>query len=615
MRDYYHACKMTLLVATLLLTAAPVWLDAQSNWQHLAEPFGGNVLTIVEDGETIIVAAETHGVHYSSDDGQSWQEYGEDLVGVLPIGVTTGGAVVAIANEEAAVARLTNNGDSVVLSNTGITGVVLWGAVAPEGLVFVLTDDGLFRSQDGAESWQKMPFDFGEISELAALAVDGNRLVIAVAQRAFYSEDRGETILEVTDRVSQGSLSAAFTENGDIMLGTTNGLYRSSDSGATFDHFAINAEIPLFLGEIAEAPTGEFYVPTFHGNFYRVSADGRTTTRLAIPPSLTLAARFLSTGTLLLADVGKGVWRSTDTETYVQTGLPNAGVTDRLQIGPEGELIVPLLHGVARSTDDGMSWEYLYADMPLPGETEELLRVRALSDGRVVAIGESGTLVIWDEKGEASVRSGIFSGTIFDLIELESGTLLAVGLGGTWRSPNGGGAWTKGEMIGLTIAQMDDGTIFIGGAGLAVSTDDGETFTPVAAPREFVSQLFNTPDDRLYMVAVEDDVPYHYLSDENGENWTSVPLPCAGAFYYAVSTAGGAHGIALLTDCGVHPWMPESDSWRERHTPLPSDEIGFSTVLFTDRWFFAGGTDGLWRRNVSTVSVEMESFFRALNLR
>ncbi len=615
MSQYLRFCARALVLSTsILFFIATSRLDAQTNWEHLAEPFGGNALTILEDGKTIVVATEFAGVQSSDDDGVTWGEYGEGLVGVIPVGLTSDGAILAIANDEAAVARIYSNGDSLVISNTGVTGEVLWGTTGEKSLALLLTSDGLFRSDDDARNWRKMPFDFGEISELAALAVDGDRLLLAVSQRAFYSDDLGETIVEVSDRVGQGSLSAAFTRNGDIMLGTTNGLYRSSDSATTFEHFAINAEIPLFLGEIAEAPTGEFYVPTFNGNFYRVSTDGRTTTRLDIPPSLTLTARFLSSGTLLLADVGKGMWRSTDLENFVQTGHPHARITDRLQSGPNGELIAPLLHGVGRSRDDGATWEYLYADMPLPGETEKLERVRALSDGRVMAIGEYGTLVIWSAEGIASARSGIFQSTIYDLLELRSGALLAVGLEGSYRSENGGGAWTQLPLVALTAVEREDGTVVAGGAGFSLSNDDGKTFTPQAAPTEFVAQLFNTPDGRLYMVGIENDLPFHYLSDANGENWTSVTLPCAGAFYYAVTEAGGAHGIALITDCGVHPWLAESGSWRARHTPLPTDEIGFSTMLFTDRWLFAGGVDGLWRRDIATVSVEIERFFRDLNL-
>ena len=223
--------------------------------------------------------------------------------------------------------------------------------------------------------------------------------------------------------------------NGFVLAATATGVYRSTDSGATWTLIGFS---PSSYGSSPSSvainqSTGEAFVGLSN-------ASGP----LGVPGSF--------------GGGGSGVYRSTDsgaTWTYWTVGNPGAFGLD---ITPAGSVIAASSGptggngGLFISADDGASW--VYGDCCYP-------------------------------RSFANTSSGIFAGNTFQ------GTLAAPG--GVFRSADGGATWTQVGLSGVPVYSMAataDGEVFAGSAGAGIfASTDGTTWTEVAGFANPVTSL------------------------------------------------------------------------------------------------------------------------------
>ena len=611
---FLHDIRRTLL--SLVLVFMPLSLSAQTEWTHLEEPFSGNVYKIVEIDGGVIVGSEQRGIQFSDDDGMTWRTYGENQIPVIPIGAidggVSGGVVIGIFGEEGGIVRITSNGDSLRLAARGVEGKVLWGSVAPNDSIYVLTNDAMYRSGNGGMTWTRLSQVFDGDEDIVSISFDGDRVLVVYTGKTWYSEDMGETFVELTETLGLGALSSAFNRAGEMMIGTTGGIYRSVDSGASFEFFALASELPLFLGTIIETPSGEYVVPTIGANLYRISADGTTESRLTIPARLMFSSILMESGTILIADFGSGVWRSTDEGTrFAHTGLPFASVPLKLWRSSGGDLLSLQPTNVASSSDGGETWNYRFAALAGASDSpyESLVSLLPLANGEVLGFGFEGSVVRWTPDGKREQNEDQLRTPIITTLQSASGTILAGNIATTFRSTDNGENWSNVTRGVATMAEAGDRSIWSVNGDLAVSRDDGMSFTPISTPLDSVTGIYDGPEGSLYLAGIEGGRFAHRVSTDNGGVWDEVILPCQGALVYRVVEMGGSHGLGLISDCGVHLWNHSTSRWTSRHVPLPSDEFGFQSLLLTDDHLFAGGAGGIYRtaNNFASLSVPIVS--------
>ena len=227
------------------------------------------VATILNDNrdpKTVYVGVvndkEWGGVFVSQDGGQHWQQKSAGLGGrdVFSLKQTTVGALVAGTNR--GIFLLERNASEWRAINTVLTEKTTYRKVlkgkkrvsvaakssvastlearvndveiAPKRWV-AATTAGLFVSTNDGKSWTGGPVQSN--TEFLAAQIDGDRLIAATRNNVLVSSDNGA-------HWNQGTLSShvtiirgmAIAQNGDILVASREGAFRSSDAGKNWEH-------------------------------------------------------------------------------------------------------------------------------------------------------------------------------------------------------------------------------------------------------------------------------------------------------------------------------------------------------------------------------------------
>lgn len=237
------------------------------------------------------------------------------------------------------------------------------------------------------------------------------------------------------------------------------------------------------------------------------SNDGRTWTPTPAPIAGTLCAvAFAGPLEGWAAGHGAVILRTTDggiTWTPQFTGPdPEAPFLDLLALGQGHVLAVGAFGVFFESRDNGATWtQRAVLDVDL-----HLNRIVRTDDGRIYLAGESGTLLRSDDDGATwrSLETGD-DGSLYGVLALRSGTLLAYGLRGrVYRSTDDGASWNLIRTPGTGLLQTGvespvSGAIILAGQARTwwVSRDDGRTFRAATATTPAVAELLVSPTGEL----------------------------------------------------------------------------------------------------------------------
>ncbi len=287
--------------------------DAGATWDSVESLVGRSISAIAfsQDGG-IIAAATNEGVAISEDSGETWLTTGEELGFVLSLAFVPDGAGetivaglvrrgIARSQDDGATWEIADEGlsaiptlalalspafddDQTIFSaglDDGITvsrdGGATWESALPEGgdssaygiaisphyaqdrTVFAALGSGLFRSRDGAESWEQigtdtLPEAVGAV--VAGPAISGKpTLVLAVTLggKLFATEDNGDSWRQLGNDFGGGAVvalavSPGYAKDDTLFVGTRqlypdgSGnslliLWRSTDRGSQWHHW------------------------------------------------------------------------------------------------------------------------------------------------------------------------------------------------------------------------------------------------------------------------------------------------------------------------------------------------------------------------------------------
>jgi photosystem II stability/assembly factor-like uncharacterized protein len=448
-----------------------------SDWERLYARPGGTVAgfaTLSDDaGGTVVCAATSAGVFTSGDAGRTW---------------------------------IRSSGGETIPFNEAI-------CVSRDGTAYVGGRNGLYRSDDGASSWQRILVG----ARVLSLGVHGDLLLVGTEQDGVLrSEDRGRTFAGANAglidlSVVAMALSPEFERDGTAFLASTSGLYRTRNGGKSWRPLDVDAAVQclcvspaLTQGGLVLAGTesegllrsddaGAHWEPfpellatsitaIAHSNGsakiaaatelgIAISECGSTSWRMTaadIGPVLALEFATAESGEVLLAGLHRnGVARAV--EPFDRWICSNEGLQARLLLalapspsfdadqrvfaaGPDD--------GVMVSTDAGRTWT-----AHLTGREDPRVFSIAAHDRSLFAATEAGVLrsrdagATWSvvlEHGAASAVIAPARGRL--IVALEHGRLLASDDDGeTWR---GIGADFDAEIV--SVACTSDGTLFVG---------------------------------------------------------------------------------------------------------------------------------------------------------
>jgi photosystem II stability/assembly factor-like uncharacterized protein len=575
-------------VSCLLALSCNSMMAQPGFWQPTSGPKEGVIHVVREAAGMLYATTATHpvagsGVYRSSDDGVSWHQ----LTNGLPAAIVDQYCMASIrdsilllgvcANDFggplSGMFRSTDRGDSWVrvdsnLSSNGFVhltadtvgfayGSVYGGplfrsgddgrswqslgrphnsliksiAAAPNGILYLLKEDGILRSTDHGTTWDSLAFPypgpgFGYAEDILAATSD---TVLASSTYGIYrSIDRGETWEQV---YTQWATCLAQGVGRVFFAGTANtGPLYSRDGGTTWTRLDTGLPFPCVTA-ICARKNGSVLIAA-GTNSYKLSnsiftivpggREWRHLAELGAPNKSVNCLAVLRHGAFLFAGAGS-LYKSSDAGTL---WLPTAASSTNLISSRFDNSVYTVS---ARSTDDGVTWlntgvSGAYAIRPngavvcfsagnytTPfvfsstngGETWDRRSVNGYTEPRTICFAES-------PKGH------FFTGTFAHV----------------FRSTDNGENWTR-HWSGLTsptvtaIGFDSAGYGFAGtyGGGVFRTSDDGETWSKVSYGRLdtlCVSSIMGASDGTLF-VGTGDNVnsKYNgiYRSSDHGDTW------------------------------------------------------------------------------------------------
>ncbi|MFN8505609.1 WD40/YVTN/BNR-like repeat-containing protein [Kouleothrix sp.] len=398
--------------------------------------------------------------------------------------------------------RSDDGGESWAASNTGLD--------FPNPDVLLLLGDGrravvgtngggMYRTEDAGASWQHVVLPEGTlfINRLVG-AADGSKLFARTSAGLYRSDDAGRAwrLVEGSPDSKRNTIMAITADGRQLFSGDDLGLYRSDDDGLTWRALGQDQGIQL-VGRLALADNGQqMVVDTQAGLFY--SADGGQSWRRIKPD-------------------------------------PDESITQVVALTPDGRhIFVANYNRVYRSDDGGQSWQA----GALPKSAVGINQLRPDRDGRrVFAITYADGLYRSDDGGATWQRSRRTPASLpINTLALAAGArrMFATTYGGVYRSDDGGQSWLLAagptvDGFGQPIysyslsAAADGAQLFSIATGRVYRSDDaGVRWQLVNQPSQDgrLATVMVTPDRRR--VFASDEQSKVYRSDNAGTSWQPI---------------------------------------------------------------------------------------------
>ena len=566
-------------------------INSGESWQQLTD---GNVSGAAIIGDTIYIERVDRGVLFSNDNGKSWTPFHTGLPDLAPIERLT-----LFANRTTLFAQtrgiIVTSADPVRKSQIGL----LFG-MAPRRHVFL--------RKAGEKSWTKLTIkdtrkENTVESDITKFIVSGEIVYAVTASGGlFRSTDMGNSWQRITPKAMQDSnFELTAVGNAVFCIHLVDGrVFQSTDAGDSWRMFNTNLINQRILS-IAAVSDNTLYVGTQNGVF-RSTDGGGSWTKSTTGITDTDSGELVSFGKALWTVTGDGIVKSVD----------------------GGDSWVPVNDGLIANDWAGVAGSkglLLWAGAKLAVSGGKLYAATCKSDSNYWNPDTSGIYYLAeDEKSWRPIHTNMPSSVgSLDRLLISGETFYVVGHGRLYRWRVGEDRWTD---LGLRV--LDEEGLAVSGKTVYVaredgkllhSGDEGDTWTDVSQrlpnwnlqskrnykqfiyDLHFVGETIYAGSDYRILRLTDGDGTEHYdvfyrvyRSTDDGETWESVidGLPSGDLniqFVYGTTLYGAnAHGIFRLRH--------GADSW-ERIAPIRSDVM--SLVFDGTTFYIATTKQGVFR--------------------
>ncbi len=292
---------------------------------------------------------------------------------------------------------------------------------AKSGVCFSARQSGLYRSEDGGETWNSVygtltldaPLVTTSVVLSPAFPQDG--LVFAGTNGGILRSSNGGKTWEVailhtpSPLVSALAISPDFASDRTLFAGTMeDGVFRSTDQGTVwvFWNFGLYDPNILCLVVSPNYTTDHNLFAGTENAIFHSQNSAHSWRETSFPPdcgpilSLAISPAFASDGTLFAGTDAHGLFRSKDGGKTWQRlpGLEVTGAINAVLISPEyplkAELLVLADERLLVSRDDGLTWADWREDIEFEGDPIAVTAPSGLSIGSPLLVGLSTGSVI-----------------------------------------------------------------------------------------------------------------------------------------------------------------------------------------------------------------------------
>ncbi len=355
-------------------TDAGAWvMNVNTNtWTELAGPFSGMVCSTTFGTGTELFVGGSNGLDLSHDGGQTWQAADSGIpptLGVPLITADVSGRLFA-GTTRSGVFRSVDGAMSWQNANTGIHAHSVHRiAVGLNGTIHVgCRVSSAFRSTDGGASWEG-PTLFGwsvfalSVSPWGDVFAGNYNITAGVSDgHVWRSQDDGQTW-----SIVGGNLGAAMISGFDFpahnhvsctAAWAPGGIWKSTNNGDVFTHVAPAQAIPAYC--LVRTPNDDLYFGTEGQGVWRVPGDGSASVNMGLSASQQLAITADAQGRVYVGSDRNlsALWRSQGGgQPFEATALPGTECFAVIAL-PDGTLYAGTrAFGIHRSFDHGDTWQ------------------------------------------------------------------------------------------------------------------------------------------------------------------------------------------------------------------------------------------------------------------
>lgn len=496
--------------------------------------------------------------------------------------------------------------------------VVLSPRFAEDRTVYTASDAGAYRSGDGGDSWTGPGNWKVALATLAVAQGPGGRDVLFAGPSTgglLESADGGESWNPLQGFPSDHTalalaISPAFQSDGEVLVGTDDGVWRSVDAGASWSRVGMAADR---VDAVALAPSfgrgGLAFAGSSSGDGVYRSGDGGATWQpagslpFAFVQSLAVSPAFDSDGQVMAGTAGGGVIVSADGGTTWREANDGLHAAQVGGLVVEGQRVVMAGNGGASETVAGApGWR----NLPIP--TRFVTAYDGRGTQRFVGTQDQGLQESYD--GGATWQQATLPAATVSALALapnfvqDGVALLAAGY--VYRSTDGGRSWQQAQgMTGNDVrafafsATFDaDQTVYAATVAhrLFRSRDGGATWSLASAglPSDQITAVLLSPrydlDGAAYAATAGDGI---YETVDGGKSWR--PLPNQPPWRVVTALAGLPDGALLAgSEKGIFEqngsgWTQVGGTWDDYVTSL-----GILTTSAGETLFAGTLGDGVW---------------------
>jgi photosystem II stability/assembly factor-like uncharacterized protein len=265
--------------------------------------------------------------------------------------------------------------------------------------------------------------------------------------------------------------------------------------------------------------------------------------------------------TFVALDSSAQVWR--------QLNSPHDQV-NQLLVGREAGEIYVYHERLYASSDEGQSWRIVTHD----GRPIRVTRIISDSSGSLLVLEQissssaNSALYRVSQKGQTVqlLDTNSITTYIAPLVTLPSGALIGCnGYDSLFRSRDRGATWEKLDHVGNFAVADKDGRIYMnrGWQTLSVSTDEGDTWTPIDLGSKTATYV-SPVGDKLFINGT-----YQLVSSDDFGSTFSAPQPFASSFHVFFVVPNTAEIYLANSTYGFYRSMDRGETWEPMSAGLP----------------------------------------------